>query len=382
MNQSLNPAENVKPRLHHLDMLKGLAIFFVVIGHVVALCVRGIDRTIVLKFVAETHMPIFFFISGWLGVKFMQGSTSRWRVPSLYPRAKRLLIPMIVTSSLWILYLPHTTITSPFVPEFGALWHDSFKQGYWFTYVLMQEVIIYAALVPVMNRFKSLWGKSSVAFAGFVVLCMAYECMDGDMAGILSFDMTVAYFPVFIGGALAASESRRFMALTENTRAVTVAILTAAPLFYLVSWPWDVPMDFAGILGNELFALLRGSYHILLAFVAFAVVAPWARKAFAGDNPSMPSRPLSMTWWARIWCYLGRESLAIYLLHYFFLFNLGDCRSMLEGMGLAFVPTLAFATFWAVLIMAVVLCFNTVIKHSGLLAFLLTGARPAKTPKK
>ena len=36
----------MRPRLKYFDMMKGLAIFLVVMGHVLTMCVREIDREI------------------------------------------------------------------------------------------------------------------------------------------------------------------------------------------------------------------------------------------------------------------------------------------------------------------------------------------------
>lgn len=52
-------------QLTYFDVLKGIAIFLVVMGHVIVFCVRGIDATPHFKFIGSIHMPLFFFISGY-----------------------------------------------------------------------------------------------------------------------------------------------------------------------------------------------------------------------------------------------------------------------------------------------------------------------------
>ena len=51
------------------DLLKGIAIFMVVMGHVLTMCIRGIDSAALFKIIGEVHMPLFFFISGYLGFR-------------------------------------------------------------------------------------------------------------------------------------------------------------------------------------------------------------------------------------------------------------------------------------------------------------------------
>ena len=51
-------------RLGYFDIIKGVAIFFVVMGHVITMCIRDIDNAFIFKLIAQTHMPLFFFVSG------------------------------------------------------------------------------------------------------------------------------------------------------------------------------------------------------------------------------------------------------------------------------------------------------------------------------
>ena len=64
---------NTKNRIADLDILKGIAIFLVVMGHVIGMCIRGIDSCIAFKIIEQLHMPIFFFISGWFSFKIANG---------------------------------------------------------------------------------------------------------------------------------------------------------------------------------------------------------------------------------------------------------------------------------------------------------------------
>ena len=41
------------------DLLKGIAIFMVVMGHVLTMCIRGIDSAALFKIIGEVHMPLF-----------------------------------------------------------------------------------------------------------------------------------------------------------------------------------------------------------------------------------------------------------------------------------------------------------------------------------
>ena len=71
--QQTTPIAN--QRIEYFDLLKGIAIFLVVMGHVLTMCIRKIDAAFLFKLIAETHMPIFFFISGYLTYKCTAGSS-------------------------------------------------------------------------------------------------------------------------------------------------------------------------------------------------------------------------------------------------------------------------------------------------------------------
>lgn len=358
MNQSQSQ------RLYHFDVLKGIAILLVVVGHVVSMCIRGIDRAFLLKFVGETHMPIFFFISGWLGMKYLNGAGGKWRTPALTPRFKRLLIPMVAVSALWALYIPHTTIQSPFEPSLSALWCDQWKYGYWFTFVLLQHFIILALVVPVFNRMVTALPKILTAFAVWALLIWGGWALPENIVSIMSLQLTATYFPVFMAGVFAKAWQETFGRRCLGNAGVSIALVLAVPLFYYISWPWEFGPE--GMTQTLLVVASKGLFHILVATVAIAALQPWCQKQWANGSPG-PA--------ARMWSTLGRESLGIYLLHYFFLFNMAPARQWLEGFDLAFVPTLAVALAVAAIIVAAVMALIFILKPSRWLSFVLTGAK-------
>lgn len=111
-----------------MDLLKGIAIFMVVMGHVLTMCIRDIDAATLFKIIGEVHMPIFFFISGWFTYKTTEDG--RIRRPNLRQRAMQLIVPMVIVSSLWVLYFPTSGLKSPLPTGFDGLWLGEFKNGY------------------------------------------------------------------------------------------------------------------------------------------------------------------------------------------------------------------------------------------------------------
>ena len=144
-----------------IDIAKGIAIVLVVICHV---CGGLLEQNVMhpatwwqgfYDWVYLFHMPVFFFLSGWL---VRARRHSRPRLESLRRYAAMLLYPYFVWGLLtWILHLGGDAIGATNQPvDWWAPWRMLYdaKEGPWFLYVLF---IIHALWLPVeRNRIWSL----------------------------------------------------------------------------------------------------------------------------------------------------------------------------------------------------------------------------------
>lgn len=348
-----------KQRIHHFDMLKGVAMFMVVMGHVLAFCVREIDRATIFKVLEQVHMPLFFFVSGWFTYKL--DDRGRLILPRLLSRAVRLLLPMVVVSSIWVVYFPHSGVETPFASTFSELWTSAYKNGYWFTLVLFEIVLLYAAIRPLLNRCRQWWASAAVIAATFAVLYWL-NGLSGRVGEVMSLGMVTAFAPVFFVGLLARRHRDGFERLADSSAAQTVSILVAAAAIYAACWSWEFGLD-----GSQRM-IAQVVSHPFLALVAYRLFRDWGTAAFAPEASPI-ARGI-----ARLWEYIGTQSLGIYLLHYFFLFPMGSVvRGWMTAMNVAWVPLGAFAALMAACIVAMVLIVIKIIKPSKLLSLLLTG---------
>ena len=353
----------VKPRLHYFDMMKGVAIFMVVMGHVLTMCVREIDRAPLFKFIGQIHMPLFFFISGWFTYKITE--KGGFKVPNLNSRAVQLLLPMVVVSTIWIYYFPHSGLQSPLDSTFAGLWADTWKNGYWFTLTLFFIIAIYAAICPLLSAVRGVIGAIGITAAVWILLfALKFYIFPAEYSvwgNAICLEQITAFFPAFMMGVLGRRYRDGFMAAVHNSWCQTMAMAVLGVSLYVCCWPWEFGLE------TETVTIVGVALHVSLAIIALNVFEAWSDKAFAPDR--VPQRA------ARIWEYIGTQSLAVYLLHYFFLFPMGAMRPWLADVNLSLVPLIVFAAFWASAIVAAVLGLIKIIEPSRVLTLLLTGKR-------
>lgn len=343
-------------RLHYFDILKGMAIFLVVMGHVLTMCIRDIDRTLLFKIIGQVHMPLFFFISGYFTYK---AATT----PRIGRRFTQLIIPGIAVGLLWMLYFPHSGLQSPLVMTFEGMWCTPFKNGYWFTITLFEIIAIYAAITLILRRSDFFRSMLLTALCVWIIL-VALQLTLGDLLifRLMSLELVAAYFPAFMAGVLARRSDGCFIESCLNPKVYTTALLAAGVLLYIQMYPWEFSRFHPLV-----FTVSAPALHIALAIVGIALVKPWSECALAPDGTA-GERKVAMTWE-----YIGKNSLAVYLLHYFFLFPMPWLREPLREMGLDIVPAFTVAFIAASLIVAMTLLANYIISRSPVLARLLTG---------
>lgn len=353
--------EITKPRLHYFDMLKGIAIFMVVMGHVLTMCIRDIDRAVVFKFIGEVHMPLFFFISGWFSYRV--NGTGVLHKPKILRRAIQLLVPMVVVSTLWIYYFPHSGLQSPLESTWSGLWFNEWKNGYWFTLCLFEIMLLHTAIIPVLTKCRTLTSEICCIIATWITLgILSIHVIPDQINALTGMNLIFQFFPIFMAGFLAHRHRDGFIRITSGRIWFSISIITGAVMLYYVCWPWEFPQ-----LPEETVFIARSILHVSVVIIAITVVEPWSHKAFAPGTPEASHK------WAGMWRYIGTKSLAIYLLHYFFLFPIPALRQPLIDTGLGFTPTLVVAAAIATMITAITLAANHIISYSNTLSLFLTG---------
>lgn len=104
----------ISSRETYLDIAKGIGIFLVVVGHCIpdASSVNGISSPImriIFHVIYSFHMPLFFFISGFLFSTSKDYLKNKYK--SIYKKAKRLIVPYVFVG---LCYAPLKLLLSQF----------------------------------------------------------------------------------------------------------------------------------------------------------------------------------------------------------------------------------------------------------------------------
>lgn len=343
-----------KERLHYFDVLKGIAIYMVVMGHVLCLCMSDMDNSVPFRLIGSIHMPLFFFISGWFSYKLLpDGRVAR---PDLRRRFVQLMLPTAVVGSLYILVYNHLGLYRHEETSLGWFWLSAGKQGYWFTVSLFEIMVIYAATAGLLHRLH----RTPLSIAAALVLSVAIVAAGKLFPAIdkpLQLNATGCYTFPFLIGVIARRHKDGFARLLHSDVAMTLAIIVLAGCL-------TVNVQYRH-LGNAVLFVSRLVSHIPLAMIAIAVIRPWTDASYG--RPDGPSAAV------RVWVYLGRNSLGIYLLHYFMLFPMQTAETWLRPMLPGFVPVALTAAVAAAAVVGCTCMVIELLKPSRILTRLFTG---------
>lgn len=129
-------------RISYYDLMKGIAIILVVVGHIMQFAF-GYKTSEVVNMLGIFHMPIFFYISGFFLYK--EDTNLRGMLNKLYKRILNLLIPYLVFGILWCSFSKSNFITM-FLSGGGR---------YWFLYTLFIISTFFLIYEYVIGRCKN-----------------------------------------------------------------------------------------------------------------------------------------------------------------------------------------------------------------------------------
>ena len=279
-------------RIEYIDAMRGFAMLMVVWGHVSMFDGLHGFETIMWHFA----MPLFFFISGL--VTYREGKV--WNINSLVTFFTRKTSVLLAFPFLCMCVCSVSTKQCAIV---DALWHQQ-KMGYWFVFTLFCCNLVYILLQLILQRIKAKGVADLVLFVLAIGTFLSSRVLwkycgigsealvegSRSIAGLLSWMPFAANFQWFVCGIIARRHYAAFSKCLSSNPILIVCVLVMIAL----SQQNNV---------NAFAACLAGYCSTFLVISFFHK----HRQSFA-SNSKLGS----------LLQYVGRRTLDIYLLHYFF----------------------------------------------------------------
>ena len=339
-------------RILYLDVLKGFAILLVVFGHVMMESFDlGTYKTNLGAFFYSINMPIFFFVSGFLAYKNRDYWNRSQTLNRLKFKSVQLIIPAIIFFTAYNLCKDNYNIL---VTIANNGWGK-----YWFTIVLFEIFIVYflvARLEKVLNKGILVPVLCILSACGILWLSKG-DRTDTIWSNLTNLERLTKYFQFFSFGLICKKYQTEFFLILEKDWVRGVIISGFFVLFALTRQPdFKVSYPFLFSLTRDIVIRYLG---LLTVFIFF----------YREQNISRERIFL-----AKIACVMGKRSIDIYLLHFFFIPPLLWAGPYMAPDSMMLCQ-LFVSLFISILLIIVSLMVSGVLRSSHLLAMICFGEK-------
>lgn len=220
-------------RIEYIDNLKGFAIIFVVMGHVLEKSLNIHDMP-VNTFYSSFHMPLFMFLSGIFAMKGVKCSSLTEILYFVRKKTLRLILPFIVVGGLYSLI--------HFSSLYPVLMGDS--RCFWFLPALFYCMIVEL----IINIVKNQLSKQTFIVDLFIhiiiwALVASFYYLGFDIPYLYRF---VVFFPFFLMGHYYANYVKFQLIIQSSKELLSISILLYFLFLYLQSII-SLPFGFTGV---------------------------------------------------------------------------------------------------------------------------------------
>lgn len=359
-----NQAQSPQKRIEYIDALRGLAMILVVFGHV-EMTSFGFGSPAVTdtgSFITAFHLPLFFWLSGFLSYK----ANIKWNSATLLKisidKALFLLVPALV---LGIIYT-YTHLNTDF---YSFITHNG-KLGYWFTIALFEIfLILYTSNTilyspnPKTHRKRMLIALIVISGVLFISkIALKINPTLNYIGNIFTFHHSFNYFQYFAFGYICSMYKETFNKIIECKYLAAIIITLFSALFYIKRCHIT---NFAGD-GMSIYRMLDIIFEMIIGYFGLLIVYN-TFKTYQGSftNDKKIGRTLQ---------FIGKRTLDIYLLHYFLLPHLPQIGQMLSDCSNATLE-LTVGLLISIIIICLCLIISSILRISPFLAKWLFGVK-------
>lgn len=337
-------------RIEYMDALRGLAIFLMVMGHVLAWTFTDYKQAFesnlycgfLWKFIYSFHMPLFVFVSGYFFVIKFNDNILKESAKFIYKKFVALLVPFATMGFL--------------------LWsvRDNGVE-YWFLRTLFELFVLGLPLYLFSNFITSrltferrnyLLIIDLLLFAfGSVVLLVINRTLNSELKTIFDTESLTRLYPYFVFGLLLRKHNLLQKIISQNI-IYSLSLVVFMTLFFVHLFVYLNSFDF----------LLR----VTISFSAICMLYYFFKNSF---NEGRGFKVFSL---------LGKRSIEIYLIHFFFAFKLTELGDYLVGVtfyGTNLLIQIVYSTVVSAIIITLCLGVTKIIERSKSLSFLLLGKK-------
>ena len=326
-------------RYRYIDRLKGIAILLVVLGHILVFSTHSAQFTTISKYIGSMHMQLFMFVSGFVGFRMIEKPYKNG-IAKVLRRIPKYVWPMYVVGWLLAIFLMLMFMNKDNVAVNMTL--ASAYWGNWYWYLKTLSIFTVMSL-PVMI-YKNKVVDVGVVLFNYVLFFILWKF--GKELGVnLCMEHATCFFPFYVMGMFC----RKYKEIYKIISFVYV------PCISLIIYVILFNIEFS----NHLF------YNVSVRFMQPICAIVFLRYVFAKTELIRNCALNELE-------NLGKQSLDIYLFHYFLVFPINFY--ILDSLGKEVTPpSLMLLLFISVTICIAYLSMlvGTLIRKSNILSILI-----------
>lgn len=334
-----------------VDAMRGFSMILVVFSHVSMCMGQTTDDSVLCAILQSFRMPLFFFVSGFFSYRALDWWT-RGRISDILSRkVKAQIFSAILFTSMYQLF------------TMGGV-NLTFGLGrYWFTIALFQMYLAYL-LLSVFSRAL----KKDIVIPALIIISLTligvlsvYRNSSAWAWNFFSWIHISHYMQFFTLGIICSRYRQQFTSLLCNNKFITTMIIGWAVCQYLqFNESLIDPIPFGRVIACR---------ELLRFFALFTVISMFYGARDYYQENTQCSRALKA---------IGRRTLDIYFLHFFFLPDLHFMTPWFAGNRMLIVQLFTTLTV-SLAIVALCMLISSVIRRSATLANVLFGERIKRT---
>lgn len=279
----------LKRRLLYIDCFRGFAMLMVVYSHVLTFCLNNIEPSPLGIIFRETMLPSFFFISGFCSYTHRSEFDAINMVKKIWSKTRSILIPTFVMFMAFMYYSHKNPLEWVFRYD---------KAGYWFTLVLFQIFVLFYISKYVAFKCKNLWIRLCIMLCLPMLLLKIYQMFVGynnSISIILEIIKIKEFYPIFYFGFLCHQLYPQLKRCLNNNYFNAILFIVVCLIYC-----------------NTFIISLSPEFFIIVVILFFMFIF-WKSENWL----AVPSNTVG-----KVLLQIGNNSLAVYFVHFFLLFNI------------------------------------------------------------